>query len=86
MIQEKRSRRQLDEVERERDLILGVMIFGEVGMVQGLSCCGSLVRVHVQQPQKKVYCIRISSYKEPLESLEIFLGVARQRGQIVPGL
>ena len=65
--------------ERERDLILGVMIFGEVGMVQGLSCGGSLVGVHVQQLSQQVHRGGVGSDKERHEVLP---GVVRQGGDI----
>ena len=58
--------------EGERDLIFWVVIFGKIGVGQSLSCCWSLVRVHVQDQTQQVNGRGVGPDKE---GEEVFAGV-----------
>ena len=62
------------------------MVLGKIRMSEGLSSSWSSVRLHVQQPQKKIDSVWISSDKELLKRFKIFLRIMREGRQIVPGL
>ena len=59
------------------------MVLGEVGVFEGLLCCGSPVWVHTQQLVEEVNSLGVSTEEE---HIEVLLGVECEGGQVALGL